>query len=206
MTRLAAGLESLDDEHAAAAARARTCERLFWIVLAGFLGRILLSRRWGEVQELAHGVNRFGAIAAGEQAIVAYAVEALGQDVDEEAADELVNVERHRGVAARSLDPVVLDLEGDPPPVERDQAAVGDGDTVGVARQIGEHGLGASERALGIDEPALLSERGKKRCESLGVREMRMDAEELQLTCRVSRSQLREHQPPEQFGEYAHRQ
>src|SRR5262245_58457820 len=108
MTRLAAGLESLDDEHAAAAAWARAWERLCRISLAGLLGRILLSR-WGEVQELPHGVDRFGAIAAGEQAILAYAVKALGQDVDEEAADELVNVERHRGVAARSFDPIVLD-------------------------------------------------------------------------------------------------
>ena len=31
----------------------------------------------------------------------------------QEAADELVGVERHRLVAAGSLDPVVLDLEGD---------------------------------------------------------------------------------------------
>src|SRR5262245_7504292 len=98
MTRLTAGIGSLDDEHAAAAARARVCERLCRIGLAGLLGR-----RWVEVQELTHGVNRFGAIAAGEQAVVADAVKALGQDVDEEAADELVDIERHRGVAARSL-------------------------------------------------------------------------------------------------------
>jgi hypothetical protein len=99
----------------------------------------------------------FGAIAAGEQAVVADAVEAFGQDVDEEAADELIDVGRHRGVSARSLDPVVLDLESDLPPVKCEQAAVRDGDTVGVARQIGEHGLGPCKRALGIDEPAFLS-------------------------------------------------
>ena len=34
--------------------------------------------------------------AFGEQAVVADAVEAVGQDVDEEAADELVGGERHR--------------------------------------------------------------------------------------------------------------
>jgi hypothetical protein len=136
VARLAAGLESLDDEHAAAAAGARACERLCWIGLAGLLsfcrsiGGILLSRRWGEVQERPHSLDRLGAIAASEQAVVANAVEALGQDVDEEAADELANIERHRGVATRSFDPVVLDLESDLPAVERDQAAVRDGDTV----------------------------------------------------------------------------
>src|SRR5262249_42818105 len=47
-------------------------------------------------EALAYGRDRFGAIAAGEQAVVADAVEALGQDVGEEAADELIDVERHR--------------------------------------------------------------------------------------------------------------
>src|SRR5262245_8933925 len=69
---------------------------------------------------------------------VADAVEALGQDVDEEAADELMRAERHGGVAAWPLDPVVLDLEGDARRIGGDQAAVGDGDAVGVARQVGE--------------------------------------------------------------------
>ena len=124
VTLLAAGLKSLDDEHAAAAARARVCERLCRIGLADLLGR-----RWVEVQEFTHGLNGLDAIAASKQAVVTDAVEALGQDVDEEAADELVDVERHRGVATRSFDPVVLDLEGDLPAVERDQAAVRDGDT-----------------------------------------------------------------------------
>jgi putative transposase len=59
------------------------------------------------------------------------------------------------------------------------------------------------ERTLGVDEPALVPERGEERCERLGVCQMRMDAEELQLTRRISRRQLREHQPPEQLGEHA---
>ena len=40
-------------------------------------------------------------------------MEALGQHVDEEAADEFAGVERHGHVAAGALDPVVLDLERD---------------------------------------------------------------------------------------------
>jgi hypothetical protein len=34
-----------------------------------------------------------------------------------------------------------------------DQAVIGDGDAVGVTRQISEHGLRTAERALGIDDP-----------------------------------------------------
>src|ERR1700730_477978 len=81
--------------------------------------------------------------------------------------------------------------------VERDQAAVGDGDTVSVARQIGEHGLWAGEWTLGIDEPARLSERGEERRKRLGVCQMCIGAEELQLARRVCRRKLREHQPAE---------
>jgi len=73
----------------------------------------LLGRRWGEVQELAHGFHGFGAIGAGEQAVVADTVETLGEEVAEEAADELADVERHSRVTAGSLDSIVLDLERD---------------------------------------------------------------------------------------------
>src|SRR5215813_5385165 len=99
MTRLAACLEGLDDEHAAAAAGAWLGERLRLISLAFLLSLCRsIGRGRGAVQELAHVLDGFGAIAAGEQAVVANAVEALGQDVDEETADELAGIERHRGV------------------------------------------------------------------------------------------------------------
>ena len=86
----------------------------------------------------------------------------LRQDVDEEAADELVGGERHDLVAVAALDAVVLPLEGDAVVVERDQAAVGDGDAVGVARQIGQHRLGPAERALGSRRPIRLLRSGAR--------------------------------------------
>src|SRR5882672_11700840 len=55
-----------------------------------------------------------------------------------------------------------------------DQTAVRDGDAVRIARQIGEHGLWTRERVLGVDEPALLAERGEERRERLGIGQMRM--------------------------------
>jgi hypothetical protein len=39
-----------------------------------------------------------------------------------------------------------LPLEGDAVVVDRDQAPVGNGDAVGVAREIAQHFLGATER------------------------------------------------------------
>jgi hypothetical protein len=51
------------------------------------------------------------ALRAGEQAIVADAVEARRQHVDEEATDELVRRERHHLDTFGSVDPIVLPLE-----------------------------------------------------------------------------------------------
>ena len=62
--------------------------------------------------------------------------------------------------------------------VEGDQPAVGDGDAVGVARQIGQHRLGSAERALGVDDPFGLAQRRQIRREGLRVGEMGVIAEE----------------------------
>jgi len=44
-------------------------------------------------------------------------------------------------------------LDGNAVVVEGDQTAVGDGDAVGVAAEIGEHRLRPGEGSLGIDNP-----------------------------------------------------
>ena len=130
----------------------------------------------------------------------------FGQDVQQEAADELGRRERHGRVAAWSLDPVVLDPEGHARSVGGDQAAVGDGDAVGVARQVGEHGLRPGEGALGVDEPAHPLQRGQERGERIGVGEVGMRAEEVELAGFVRGSELLQHQAPEQLGEHQHGQ
>ena len=50
----------------------------------------------------------FSALTAGEQAIVADAVEARGEHVDQETADELMCGKRHHLVALGTFEPVVL--------------------------------------------------------------------------------------------------
>ena len=75
-------------------------------------------------------------------------MEALRQDVDEEAADELTGCQGHDLVSRAAVGAIVLVLEGDAVLVERNQPAVGDGDAVGIARQIGEHRLWSAERGL----------------------------------------------------------
>src|SRR6266851_2522366 len=81
VARLAAGLEGLDDEHAAATAGARLGE---WLRRCRIDFDRLFGRRRCQSQEFAHSRDRLGAVRAGEQAVVADAMEALGQHVDEE--------------------------------------------------------------------------------------------------------------------------
>ena len=99
------------------------------------------------------------AAGAGEQPVVADAVEPLGQDVEQEAPDELVGRQRHRAVPRLPVVAVILVAEGDAALVESDEAAVGDGDAVGVAGEIGEHRFGPGEGRLGVDEPVLPAQR-----------------------------------------------
>ena len=84
-------------------------------------------------EQLAGSRDVVGAGAVGEQAVVADAVEAVRQHMDQEAADELVGCERHHLVALAAFGAVVLPPEGDAVARRGDQAAVGDGDAVGVA-------------------------------------------------------------------------
>ena len=94
--------------------------------------------------------------AIGEQAVVPEAVEALGQHMHEEAANELAGLERHGLVPLGARDPVIFVFEGDTRRIGRDQAAVGNSDTVGVAGEVGQDLLRTGEGALGVDEPVRL--------------------------------------------------
>jgi hypothetical protein len=77
---------------------------------AGSISTAVLGHRGGQTQELARPRDRLGAITGGEQAVVADAVEAAWQHVDEKPANELADVERHRRVPAGAFDPVILTL------------------------------------------------------------------------------------------------
>src|SRR4051794_1664374 len=147
--------EALDDEEATAAAGAG---RRWWLVvgwLVGWLWVGLIRGNWGEQVPDPGDVD--GPRSAGEQAVVADAVEAVGQDMPQEAADELVRREGH-GLdrrASRRAGPgaVVLPAERHPMIIEGEKPAVRDRDPVRVGGQVGQHGLGFGEGALGIDDP-----------------------------------------------------
>ena len=109
--RLPPPLERLDDDHAPAAAGAWRAE-VVWFFRCVVIGR----RRDG--QQLAGEREAGLAGGAGEQAVVADAVEAARQDVEQEAADELVGGERHDLLAVGAVAAIVLVAEGDAALVE----------------------------------------------------------------------------------------
>ena len=160
----------------------------------------LLGRR----EQLAHPGDVMRAGAAGQQAVVANAVEAARQHVNEEAANELGDRKRHRLLPIATFDPVILPFERDGAVSERDQPAVGDGDAMGVARQVGQNGRGPAERSLGIDNPFGLAERREKRRECVARREIGVASNELQLAGVEGGQEFFEEETAEQPRENAH--
>lgn len=114
---------------------------------------IMRARRRDDVEECAGDRDVLGAVGVGKEPVVADAVEALGQHVHQEAPDELVRVKPHSLPAARAVDAVVLPAERNGAVVGGNEAAVRDGDPMGVTGEIAQHLLGRRERRLAIDHP-----------------------------------------------------
>jgi hypothetical protein len=75
---------------------------------AGCRVRLVVLRRWighrrGRDDQFSGARDVGLAASAGEQPVVADAVEALGQDVEQEAPDELIGSERHRAIPRLSV-------------------------------------------------------------------------------------------------------
>lgn len=94
---------------------------------------------------------RDGAMPVGEEAVMADAVEPVGQGVEDEPADELVCREGH------DLRATVMAII---PPAESDvinghvgKPCIGNRDAMGVAAEIGRYQLGTPEGGFGIDDP-----------------------------------------------------
>ena len=102
----------------------------------------------------------------GQEADMAHALQAVGNDVQEKAADALVGFQGHGlhaiALAAVAVGKVHLAI------LHIDDAVIGDGHTVGVAAERVEHVSGACQRPLGIDDPRLGLELVGKALEARG--------------------------------------
>ena len=117
--------------------------------------------REGRGQELAALSEPELAVAVGEEAEVADALESRGESVEEKAADELLGGERHAAGFVLVFVAVVLPLERDFTVVHRLEAIVGDGGTVGITAEVSERLLGSAERRFGVDDPVASAQGGE---------------------------------------------
>jgi len=138
--QLAAG-ESLHDQHGGRAGRAAQ---------SGYLWKI---GRCTHTEQQAAAFECSSPSAVGEDAEVANANQTGGQNVQQEAAQELMSGNGHDLVLAAVS--VVPPAEGDALVVEGHEPMVGDGHAMCVAGQVVENMFGAAERWLGVDHPIL---------------------------------------------------
>jgi len=79
--------------------------------------------------------------------------EAFGQDVEEEASQELRSQKRHLSLLAAVG--VVLPPEDHAFPVKSEEPMVGNGDPMRVSAQVAEDLGGTAECRFGVDDPVL---------------------------------------------------
>ena len=128
--------EGLDNEHDCTTIPAGV-DGCRWIILS----KVCCRRDAVVAEELPQSLHVFDPRVVGEETVVADAVEATGQDMQEKAPDELVDGQGQGLIAITRLGTIVLPLEGDTAFIASEQSAVADGDPMGVARQVREHGL-----------------------------------------------------------------
>ena len=118
------------------------------------------------VEQLATLAQGTRLAPVGQEADMAHALQAMGNDVQEKAADELVGFQGHglhaialASVAVGKVHLAILHI---------DEAVIGDGHAVGVAAEIVEDVPRSCQRSLGIDDPLLGIELVGKALEALG--------------------------------------
>ncbi len=101
--------------------------------------------------------------------------------------------------------PVVFVAKRDAALVEAEQAPVRNGDTVGVARQIGEHRSWSGKGRLGVDRPAFLAHRRQVAEERPSICKDGEAAEEAELARIIQGQEPAQEHIAEQLAEHAHR-
>ena len=100
---------------------------------------------------------------------MADAHEAGGKHMEQEAAQELLDLQAHQAllVAVRGVSPA----EGDLVSREGDEAVIGDRHAVGVTSEVTENVLGTTEGRCAVDHPVIAKQRAEEGGESLRFRE-----------------------------------
>ena len=195
--------ERLDDLHLAATLGTG---RLTLVVVGGRRGVFWFgghrSGVWGRGRDLLRrkqlvDAGEFGfPMAVGKEAVMADALEAVGQNVEQKAADELGRCKRHE-LDERTV-AVVLPTEGNVIIGDLDEAMIGDGDAVCIAAQIAQNLFGPGQGLLAVDDPIDPPDRRKVSRKSPRVCQMHKIGEELQAPIFVGGSKFAQKHAPEQ--------
>ena len=112
--------------------------------------------RWLDLQHGAAALEVLVLVAVAEKAEVSDTDEAVGEHVQEEAADELGGMDLLGAPLAATL--VVLVAEDDVVAFHAQQALIGDRDAMGVASEVVDDGLRSAKGLLGEDDPVFGAE------------------------------------------------
>ena len=93
-------------------------------------------------EELPQSLHLLDPNVVGEQPVVTDAMKTSRQYMDEKATDELVGCQGHVLVSITPFAAIVLPLKGDTVLIASDEPAVSDRHSMGITRQVSEHGLG----------------------------------------------------------------
>jgi len=131
-------------------------------------------------------------MAVGEETVMTDTVETFRQGVKEETTNERVGQQCHRLVLVMMA--IIAPAKTHVSVFEREQPAVGNSDTVGIAAEIGQHLLRSAKGPFGIDNPVNRARARKMLSENLGIGEI---VKELELPVRKRGLQFCQKQPPE---------
>lgn len=145
-------------------------------------------------------------MAIGEQAVMANLMEAVRQDVEQEAAHKLTNGQAHDFGLASAVLAVILPTEPDMLVVEIDETTIADGDAMRVARQIGKNLGRPGEGTLGVDHPFDFAQGSKVGAERRRIFETDEIVEELEFAGPMQGFETFEEQAAEEPREHPHRQ
>ena len=143
-------------------------------------------------------------MAVGKETVVADAMEAVRQGVEQETPDELEGRKCHDlGFVVMTI---ILPAEGDAVIRQADKAGIGYRDAMRIATEISEHLLWPTEGWLGIDDPLAATGFGKATSEGGVLGEFGEITEKAEIAGVEGSLQVFEEEPTEEPRQHAHRQ
>ena len=142
-------------------------------------------------------------MTVGEEAEVADADEAWWEQMDQEAAQELVDWQAHDTllVAMGGVSPAEADLAVG----EGDQPAVGDAHPMGISAEIAQGMFRSAEGPLGVDDPVVTEQDSEPRGEAAWLSERCEMAVELELAFAECGVEARDELPAKDASEHLDR-